>query len=108
MIVHMENLSDFCDELRRERGRIWDSTVRAQTSRRPEQPEEVSFSVCFIATAIIVKETGDFLLQCALSTGSERAGERQLATEEAERLLRELEASAGEASAEVRKGRYEL
>ena len=63
MIVECGNIREFCEELTHDLDYVHGQVVRIRIDRTPEQEEEVSFEVGFVATVVMATPGSEWLLK---------------------------------------------
>ena len=63
MIIECGTISEFCQELQHDLDYVHGHVVRIRIDRTPEQEEEVSFEVRFVATVVMVTQDSEWLLK---------------------------------------------
>jgi hypothetical protein len=79
MRVELDNVDDFLGEINRESDHLWERCVRYQVSRMPEQDDEITFKVGLWLTAIVAKESGNWIIEMFAFSGRDEDDEPRMA-----------------------------
>lgn len=109
MRVEVNTVSEFCAELEADAQHVYEKFVRLRIDTTPEQDENITQVVGLWATALIRKESGDYVLEMGQSYGSERhSRDERHATSAAWEDWHKIEDCAKRHGLTIREGKWEI
>lgn len=106
MKIKMPNSQAFLTELSRESQNVWDSTVRVAIERSDLNGDSLLWSVSFVATAVILKDAGEYLIEYEQHAGIDEPGiQDSTGSDAAEALSQQIAEQCGRLKLELQAGR---